>query len=412
MQSFVVFDRNATMEGLKPVSQGQEVALNEVSIVRRTSLWTAAHVSAIAAGVGAAIPLITADQVRAIVPGTDFWDMWPVQLADGTVASFDGATLWMILSAPIFDNPDERHAVARIRLVSQRGDVWRDCGNAMPDDFSPGSREWAGSAILDPMTNKLTLYFTAAGRRGEPKPTVEQRLFQTSGDLKVDGACAAQVSNWSPPQESFTSDDYHYVRVDQVEGELGHIKAFRDPAFFRDPVDGACYLLFTGSLKQSSHAFNGAIGIARAINAECTLWALLPPIVEADSLNNELERPHVIARGGLYYLFWSTQRRVFAPEGPAGPSGLYGMVASSLFGPYRPINDTGLVAANPASEPLQAYSWLVLDTLEVVSFVDHWGLSGRRLEDHPELRRAQFGGTPAPRFKLALDGDSANILSR
>jgi levansucrase len=410
MQSFVVFDRDATMEGREPVSQRQEVALNEVSIVQRTSVWTAAHVSAIAAGDGAAIPLITADQVQTILPGTDLWDMWPVQLADGTVASFDGATLWMILSAPTFDNPDDRHAVARIRLVRQQGDVWRDCGNAMPDGFSPGSREWAGSAAFDPVSNKLTLYFTAAGRRGEAKSTVEQRLFQTSGELTVDGNGAAQVNNWSPPQESFTSDDHHYVRVDQAEGELGLIKAFRDPAFFRDPADGASYLLFTGSLKQSTHAFNGAIGIARAINADCTLWTLLPPIVEADSLNNELERPHVIARGDLYYLFWSTQRRVFAPEGPAGPTGLYGMVAPSLFGPYRPINDTGLVAANPEAEPLQAYSWLVLDTLEVVSFVDHWGLGGRRLEDHPELRRTQFGGTPAPRFKLALDGDSAHIL--
>jgi hypothetical protein len=82
MQSFVVFDRDATMEGREPVSQRQEVALNEVSIVQRTSVWTAAHVSAIAAGDGAAIPLITADQVQTILPGTDLWDMWPVQLAD------------------------------------------------------------------------------------------------------------------------------------------------------------------------------------------------------------------------------------------------------------------------------------------------------------------------------------------
>lgn len=345
--------------------------------------------------------------MRPVLPGFDLWDMWPVQFSNGAMARIDGSILWLALSAPSGEDPGSRHGVARIRLMRQTDDIWKDCGNAMPDGFSPGSREWAGSAVYDPETARITLYFTAAGRRGEPSPTFEQRLFQTSGTLVVDKDNFS-IADWTKPVESVASDGQHYVRVDQVDGEPGHIKAFRDPAYFRDPVDGRDFLLFTASLQQSSQAFNGAVGIARA---EGEHWQLLAPIIHADGVNNELERPHIVARNGLYYLFWSTQRRVFAPDGPSGPNGLYGMVANSVLGPYRPLNGTGLVAANPEGEPLQCYSWWVLDTLEVASFIDHWGLKSRRFEDHPEMLRGQFGGTPAPLFSITLNGDKAELAS-
>jgi levansucrase len=381
--------------------------VDRVVSVRAASAWTAAHVAAIDRAPLPQIPLIGPGDVQPILLGFDLWDMWPVQQKDGHVAPFGKTTLWCALSAPIGDDPGARHNIARIRLLQHDGNKWIDCGNMLPDGFSPGSREWAGSACFDSATQYLTLYFTAAGRRGTERPTFEQRLFETSGAFAfVDGR--ATITNWSPLVESVVSDAQHYVRVDQAEGEPGHIKAFRDPAFFRDPKDGKPYLLFTGSLAGSASAFNGAAGIARY---EDGAWHLLPPLVHADGLNNELERPHVISRGGLYYLFWSTQRRVFAPDGPSGPNGLYGMVAPALLGPYTPLNGTGLVAANPESEPLQAYSWWVLDSLEVISFVDHWGLQGRRFEDHPELLRSQFGGTPAPRFSLQLDGQTALIAA-
>jgi levansucrase len=117
-----------------------------------------------------------------------------------------------------------------------------------------------------------------------------------------------------------------------------------------------------------------------------------------------------VIRDGLYYLFWSSQNSVFAPDGPKGPSGLYGMVGPSIFGPYEPLNGTGLVIANPAAEPRQAYCWQVLDNLEVYSFVDHWGLNGRDIGADPALRRQQFGGTIAPVLKIATDGRTTRLL--
>ena len=133
------------------------------------------------------------------------------------------------------------------------------------------------------------------------------------------------------------------------------------------------------------------------------------PLVEAVGVNNELERAHVVVRDGRYYLFWSTQRRTFAPGGVSGPNGLYAMVAERLSGPWIPVNGNGLVAGNPASEPTQGYSWWVTGEGAVWSFIDHWGMRGRTFEDHPELLRSQFGGTPAPVFHLAFAGDRVSI---
>ncbi len=353
-----------------------------------TSPWTAAAVAGIAAAPCPALPPV--GRIRRIAGDLDLWDFWPVQFADGRVAPIAGGELWFALSAAAAGEPVLRHDRARLRLLHRDGDTWRDLGPALPDGVSPGSREWSGSAVVDARREVVTLYFTAAGRRGEARPTYEQRLFETRGRLRPDGT----IAGWSPPVLSVASDGIDYVIADQAEGAVGTIKSFRDPGWFKDPADGAAYLLFAGSLARSTSAFNGAVGIA-ARTADG--WRLRPPLVHADGVNNELERPHVVVHAGRYYLFWSTQASVFAP-GIVAPTGLYGMVADSLSGTYRPLNGTGLVAANPDSAPFQAYSWLVLPDLSVSSFVDQ-----------PGPGRAGFGGVPAPEFRIGLDGDRAWI---
>lgn len=358
------------------------------------SSWTAAMVAGIAAAPLPALPVIGAAEVVRTLPGVDLWDQWPVQHPDGSVAAIAGGELWFALSAPAEGDPTERHARARLRLL-RRAAAWHDLGDALPDGLSPGSREWSGSAVLEGDT--LTLYFTAAGRRGEAATTFEQRLFATTARLG-DGP---RLDGWSEPVELVASDGVDYVVAAQATGSVGTIKAFRDPAFFRDPADGGEHLLFTASLAQSTSAFNGAVGVARQTASG---WTLGPPLVTADGVNNELERPHIVVNDGLYYLFWSTQRSVFAP-GIDGPTGLYAMVADRFAGPWRPVNGTGLVLANPAAEPMQAYSWLVLADLRIASFVDYWGLGGRPLDTVDA--RAHFGGVPAPIHHLTLSGDRA-----
>ena len=384
--------------------------MNFMASIDKTTRWTAAHVAALSGVDIPQMPKIVAADVAPAIDGLMLWDMWPVEHVDGSIVLADGWEIWVIMCAPRDLHPDERHNVARLRLALYRGGVWRDCGHLLPDEVNPGAREWAGSTVYDAETGAVTLFYTAAGRRGEAVHSFEQRLFQTTGQLVITGGTVA-VSSWSEPFENVISDDDHYMVAREAEGRPGFIKAFRDPYHFRDPADGKDYLLFTASLKGSASEFNGVVGLAVAEGEGFSDWKLLPPLLSADGLNNEMERPVLRMHEGRYYAFWSTQKRTFAPDGPSGPNGLYGMVADSLLGPYHPLNGTGLVVANPLDEPVQTYSWWVTDDLQVAGFVDHWGLEGRCLEENPDLVVSQFGGTPAPRFRIALNGDVAHIVT-
>ncbi|KQR87614.1 glycoside hydrolase family 68 protein [Sphingomonas sp. Leaf343] len=370
-------------------------------------LWTPTHWSAAAiAGIrdqaDAALPVIGAADVAPVVPDHDVWDMWPIADADGRTVFVDGRSFWFFLATPRFADPDQRHDAARIRLTSHGADGWRDHGDTFAEGFTPGSREWSGSAVLAADGETLTMYFTASGRRGEPR-SFEQRLFESTGRFV---AAAAQTEGWSPPVESVATDRVTYAAADQTEAVDDRIKGFRDPGYFRDPADGAEYLLFVGSAGWLDDVHDGVIGAARR---EGDRWVLTPPLVEAIGTNSELERPHIVVVDGRYYLFWSTQAKRFAPDtAAAGITGLYAMVADRIGGPWRPVNGTGLVAGNPAAEPFQAYCWWVTGELDVISFVDFWGLEGRS-PDTPDLRRRHFGGTAAPWFRLAIDGDRVSI---
>ena len=350
------------------------------------------------------LPKIGADDVRRILPGIDLWDCWPLAHEDGRSVVHGGRFWWFFLSAPELPDPADRHDQARIRLLSHGADGWRDHGHALPDGLNPGTREWAGSAVLADDGRTVTLFYTVAGRKGGPA-SFEQRLFAAEGKLLPDG-----IGHWQTPREVAAADGVRYVRDRQeiANPAPGAIKAFRDPAWFRDPATGQAHIVFTGSAAWSAEACNGVIGLA---TREPGGWVLHNPLIAAIGVNNELERPCLVHRGGRYYMFWSTQRHTFAAGAAAGPNGLYGAVADAVAGPWRAINGNGLVVANPLDEPTQSYSWWVTGEDEVWSFVDTWGLQGRALADHPEMLRGQFGGTPAPVFRLTYDGDRVTAMT-
>jgi levansucrase len=375
------------------------------------SRWLASDVAAIESSIMPCAPIIRADAAAPILNGVYLWDVWPVQLDDGSVPMVAGGELWVVMSAPNNGDPDSRHNTARWRLFFVKDKVWQDCGLFFPDGLTPGSREWSGSVRLNPETQRVTAWLTAAGRRGDVEKSVEQRLFVSEGTLDVSGPHPV-VTNWSTPVEAVEPDHQDYIDTGIDAGPAGRINGFRDPFWFRDPADGQGYILFTGSKPNAGHSHTGLIGIAIANDVDgAGAFTLLPPLIDATGTSNELERAHMFVKDGLYYLFWSTQRTVFAAEAGGAPSGLYGMVAETLFGPYQPLNGTGLVLANPPQEPKQAYCWQILPNGDVYSFVDHWGLNGRSLQDYPELYASQFGGTIAPVVKIEIDGHQTRIVA-
>ena len=368
-----------------------------------TTPWTADHVRAIDLARAGTVPLIVEPDLSGLDPRLVYWDMWPIADASGRPAQIMGRELWMALTAPDRNDPSLRHFEARIRLLERKGAGWADLGDVLPPMTVPYEREWAGSAVSTG-DGTVSLYFTAAGVADRPGG-YQQRLFEAHALIGADGL----PTGWSTPRHAVTRFLPDYMLADAQEGEPGRIKAFRDPAWFRDPADGAEYLLFTASRAHVDSEYNGALGIARKAGDG---WHLLPPLIDAVGVNNELERAHAVYHQGRYYLFWVTQRFTFAPGLRHAPTGLYGMVGDSLLGPYRPLNGSGLVLRNPEAEPMQTYSWFVTGDLQVSSFVDFWGLRGADVSQDPAEARARFGGVPAPLLQLAIDGESCRLVER
>ena len=364
-----------------------------------TSVWKPEHVRNAARQAASQVPVIARVDRTGLESGRIYWDMWPVQTPTGHIAQIGSRELWMALSAPDRRDPMLRHFEAKIHWLERREYGWRDLGPVLPNFAADYEREWSGSAVFDEET--LSLFFTGAGVK-ERHGGYQQRLFETHAKIGEGGL----PENWSTPVLSVHGYGGDYMPADVHEGEAGKIKAFRDPAYFKDPADGQEYLIFSGSLAASSSDFNGVIGIARRDGQS---WSLLPALISADGVNNELERAHVVFHQGRYYAFWVTQTHTFAPELRHAPTGLYGMVADSLFGEYRPLNGSGLVLANPEQDPAQCYSWFVSSEMIVSSFVDFYGLGGKKIPFEDFSKHAQFGGIPAPLLMLDVGADRCGL---
>lgn len=326
------------------------------------------------------------------------WDLWPVQEMDGRPTTVHGAELWMTLSAPSVGHPELRHDSARLRLLAKADNEWTDLGHVFTDGSSPGSREWSGSAVRRP-DGTISTFYTAAGDRGESKPTYHQRVVEARPQLIVDRD-AIRLERQVEHRTIVRSGSHGYLPADEIDGGPGRIKAFRDPGWFRDPADGSEYLLIAASVPYRDR-YSGAVALAKASPGG---WALCPPLVVADGVNHEIERPHIVVHDSRYYLFFCTHRDSFDPRG-AAPTGLYGFVGHSVAGPYAPLNGSGLVVGNPLTHPDQAYAWLVLSDLRVVGFANYLpGIHPDPRQAHADQARTQFAGTIAPVLDLALDG--------
>ncbi|WP_306417276.1 glycoside hydrolase family 68 protein, partial [Kozakia baliensis] len=154
------------------------------------------------------------------------------------------------------------------------------------------------------------------------------------------------------------------------------------------------------------------IGLAIAENSSLSKWRFLPPILSANCVNDQTERPQIYIKDGKYYLFTISHRTTFA-AGMDGPDGVYGFVGNGIRSDFQPMNyGSGLVLGNPTDlnnaagtdfEPnpnqnpraFQTYSHYVMPNGLVESFIDT--IEGRR------------GGTLAPTVKIQIASASSEI---
>ena len=388
----------------------------------RTAAWTRAQAADIELADGVVLPIIYLPERRTDLD-YHLWDTWLLRDRTGAMAVIDGYRVIVALTAPADLLPGKRHDVAALRyFYSADGRTWHRGGEVFPGSDPLGSRQWAGSALYD--DGDVYLYYTAAGERDEPEITYGQRIaIAEGGTVDADGDGIAIEGPWTH-STLLEPDGRWYEQPDQTRGMT---YTFRDPWFFEDPTTGRTHLLFEGNtpVPPGSDAcggdewhqeFNGSVGVAVSESGDPTDFELRPPLLDAVCVNQELERPHVVVRDGSYYLFVSSHRHTFAP-GLEGVDGLYGFVADSLGGDYRPLNGNGLVLTNPSNAPFQSYSWLAYPHREevlVTAFFNYFDYDRASLDDVALLsedeQRRRFGGTLAPTVRLALDGDRTRIV--
>lgn len=339
-----------------------------------------------------------------------------------------------------------------------------------------GSRNWAGSALLK--DGQVYLYYTATGIEGEKTtpqslPARQLTVPLTSGTLVPDAGASPQsscsygctTSGISFQQRlalavgTLKGDDsgvkvsggFTHKIILEPDGALyqteaqskgGIIYSFRDPWIFKDPKDGNFYLLFEGNtggngdqqtckpenigdaafastvtLPADAKYFNGNIGLARAVGNDLTRWELLPPLLNANCVNQQTERPHLVFQDGKYYLFTDSHKFTFSSVPglrDRGVDGVYGFVGNALRSAYKPLNDSGLVINNPVQQPYQAYSWWITQDKVTISFIDTWILKQNESPDSfgslpVNQQKYGFGGTLAPSIRVQLNGAASTV---
>ena len=386
----------------------------------RPSAWTEAQAGGISRSADTVVPVIRPPETDP-AESVHVWDTWLLRDRNGGMATVDGYQVAFSLTATSDLLPGKRHDVAEIRyFYSRDGRRWHDGGPAF-DGGSLGQRQWAGSALYD--DGDVYVYYTAAGDGDAPKLTYTQRPAVAYGGRLVGTADGLTVDGEWDHEVLFEPDGTWYETGEQSRGMM---YTFRDPWFFEDPVTGQAYLLFEANTPvpagsdacggdAAAQEFNGSVGVAASPSGDPLEWELRPPLLDAVCVNQELERPHVVPTDGRYYLFVSSHMHTFAP-GIDGYDGLYGFVADSFRGEYRPLNGSGLVVTNPATAPFQAYSWMAFPHREEVlvqSFFNYFDFDGESLDEVAELsvseQRRRFGGTLAPTVRLSVDGDRSQI---
>lgn len=402
----------------------------------KTYNWTREDVSNLTKNAQNTAPEINKDELVEISSESYIWDSWPLQEKNGHPAVVNGFKIIFALSVPNDVLPGKRHDTAEIHyFFSKDGKSWESGGQVFKDGDALGSRQWAGSSIVH-KDGKFQIFYTATGDKNETQLSYDQRVATATADIKTTNT-SVTFENWSD-HEIILEPDGEYYQTNEQTGPEESSYAFRDPYFFQDPKTGEEFLLFeansagkleersyneeyigsakfrqTNDIPESSKAFNGSIGIAKASNQGLSKFNILPPLLEANYVNDELERPSVIVKGNNYYLFAKTHSEKFA-TGLQAPEGLYGFTSDSLFGGYQPLNESGLVIANPTNNPYQAYSWMVMPNGTVTSFVNYVNVDGKDIyeigEQSPEYQMEHFGGMLAPSLKLSLTRNETKIV--
>ena len=394
----------------------------------------------------------TKDAQTNIIEPLDVWDSWPVQdVRTGQVANWNGYQLVIAMMGVPGQNDNHIYL-----LYNKYGDNelshWKNAGPIFGYNATPLSQEWSGSAVLN-SDNSIQLFYTrvdTSDNNTNHQKIASATLYLTDNNGNIS---LAQVAN---DHIVFEGDGYYYQTYDQwkATNKGADNIAMRDAHVIEDD-NGDRYLVFEAStglenyqgenqiynwlnyggddafnikslfrilsnddIKSRATWANTAIGILKLNNDEKNpkVAELYSPLISAPMVSDEIERPNVVKLGNKYYLFAATRLNrgsnddawMNANYTVGDNVAMVGYVADSLTGPYKPLNDSGVVltASVPANWRTATYSYYAVpvagkdDQLLVTSYMTNRnGVAGKGMDS-----------TWAPSFLLQINPDNTTTV--
>lgn len=366
------------------------------------------------------------------------WDSGALRNIRGKTVTFKGwYVLWSLAvdkidmtNANIYDEWHSRNNRAYIGYWFSRtgnGSDWQWGGRLLNTSADLRPHEWSGGLVMREGTqNVVDMFYTSEA---------DSPVNQSVPSVSTGTICADERGVWfegfDTTTEMFEADGIHNANSSEDP-----YFDFRDPHPFLNPSDGRIYCLYESNVAGMRGDFTigndelghippgyapdagaqyGAASIGIAVLKEGAYeigdfskknWTQLDPLITALGVNDQTERPHVVFKGSKTYIFTISHHSTYSGD-LQGPDGVYGFVSDTgLFGPYRPLNSSGLVLGNPSSAPYQTYSHFVDPDFYVQAFIDTVPDEGTDPNNPATFR---IGGTLAPTVKLAIENDSTFI---
>jgi levansucrase len=371
----------------------------------------------------------------------DVWDSWPLQNPDGTVAEYKGYHIVFAMSGS-----------SQLYLFYQKiGETsinsWQNAGrvfagenlsNSSDEHLKNQNQEWSGSAYK--IGNEVRLFYTGVDTEHPDGHTGNEQVL-TTAKIDIDASYSGlEVSDIEDHKSIFSGDGKMYQNFSQFQNGSGDNHCLRDPHYVED--NGRKYLVFEGNtgtadgyqeyrsiynkayyggddsyFKSSKNSLiartdrdsvikaNAAIGII-GLNDDYTLKTVMKPLVTANLVTDEIERPNVVKINGKWYLFTITKGYTQRVDGfPSDNTYMLGYVSDNLTGPYKPLNKTGLVLVGNEGFNSRTYTYAYYgmpvssgsNNLLITSYMTNRGISST---EHT---------TFAPSFLLTVNGDQTRV---
>lgn len=406
------------------------------------SHWTREQASKISVSTATTFPTFNPARLGAMIPGYNVWDNWIVLDENSEIASVQGYRVLIALVAPT-----DKNVPTRLYYFYSKDGVNYTKGGYVTDRLlDKDGSEWSGSTILR-ADGTLQTFYTIAKASSTASTQKDQRLATLTQKVAVMGG---KLVLQKPLYHALlATPDGHYYQTPQqahqyekshpaAKGKVGNNKTnnfcFRDPHFFKDPATKKTYLLFeanTGSdycaeastsrdyvgssryepryvPTTDAYKANGCIGIAELTDNTYRTIKYLPPLLTANLVTDEIERANIIVHKGGYYLFCVTRARKMTLTNDAilDSAFMLGFRASSLFGQYVPLNDSGVVirqhhgSGGEGSNPQNVYSFLVLPDMSVITYANYCS------DGKGSVQRCRTAG---PSVQLHIDGTTTRL---